>query len=134
MSLYYLDIDCYFHVFSDFDDTDFYNNWAAKICVLLQLVSCASVLLSRGFTMSALKFFLQRNWRLFGSISAIMNLAARVSWIVLNFVAKFFLVCLVSMMESWGKNTRVSLVKLHIFQIIKSLTHDLKKHHGREHS
>ena len=24
------------------------------------------------------------------------------------------------------------LVKLHIFQIKKSLTHDLKKHHGRE--
>ena len=27
-----------------------------------------------------------------------------------------------------------SLVKLHIFQIKKSLTHDQKKHHGREHS
>ena len=27
-----------------------------------------------------------------------------------------------------------SLVKLHIFQIKNSLTHDLKKHHGREHS
>ena len=27
-----------------------------------------------------------------------------------------------------------SLVKLHIFQIKKSLTHDQKEHHGREHS
>ena len=27
-----------------------------------------------------------------------------------------------------------SLVKLYIFQIKKSLTHDQKKHHGREHS
>ena len=28
----------------------------------------------------------------------------------------------------------VSLVKLHIIQIKRSLTHDQKKHHGREHS
>ena len=31
------------------------------------------------------------------------------------------------------ENKTVSLVKLHIFQIKKSLTHDLKNHHGREH-
>ena len=37
----------------------------------------------------------------------------------------------ISIRPSW-KCSPVSLVKLHIFQIKKSLTHHLKKHHGRD--
>ena len=54
MSLYYFDDDhlwcwlLFLYSLSDFDNIDFYKNWATKICVLLQLL-CADLFRSYRF-------------------------------------------------------------------------------------
>ena len=63
----------------------------------------------------------------------------KVEMFLLNICTRF-LVCfytitdLITVTLLGFENISLSLVKLHIFQIKKSLMYDLKKHHGREHS